>query len=387
MSSDSLTPPPLSSPFKLVQPHQNIAPRSPRAVSASTSAFACTSTSTSQRTRNGGSSANDPRRVSHSSKRSREAKDAVPEHNKRVRSGTPIELNLGLNETSIDNDYEGTDLEIEQGRAGPSNYAEDRYRQVEAIPQGTSEAGEGADSVLFSELVETQNSTVAPGSASTAIQGNMADYLPQPDVMVVGTEETEDLGEYREEGEEGQEGENEEEDDNEEDMAEGEGDGQQDVRDDELDESHDRQDRDEAEEDDEDGAETPQWLTEPHMLVQEPVDRMSRVLEGNKKTPNGAATSELTERPTEGFEEEQHRRTDNAEAGEEEQQWEMEQPLSPQSYHSGDTDEYEMDHRPVLERTAIKKDIRKFADSLTCLKDPETGEFAYRIVDRLGEGA
>jgi cell division control protein 7 len=94
----------------------------------------------------------------------------------------------------------------------------------------------------------------------------------------------------------------------------------------------------------------------------------------------------LTERASGDFEEEQqqHRRTDEMQEANE--QWEMERPMSPQSYHSGDTDEYEMSHRPVLERTAIKKDIKRFVESVSCLKDPESGEVAYRVVDRLGEG-
>ncbi|WRT70669.1 uncharacterized protein IL334_007667 [Kwoniella shivajii] len=62
---------------------------------------------------------------------------------------------------------------------------------------------------------------------------------------------------------------------------------------------------------------------------------------------------------------------------------------SPESYHSGDSDEYEMDHRPVLERTAVKRDIRHLTDSLTILRDGIEGLegfLPYRVVDRLGEG-
>ena len=379
MSSDSLTPPPLSSPNKLSRARQIDAALSPRTTSSSISAFASTSTLTYRSVHDEINTSNGSRRTSQSSKRSRGAREAVAEPSKRVRSGTPIELNVELDRAvSVDEELEFGDIEVEHSRAGPSNYVVDGYTLGESIQVETSDAGEGGDSVLFSEQVDTQNSTIAPGSTSTAIQGNMADYLPQPDVIVAGTEETEDLGEYREDGDETlreDQGEEEGDDDAEE---------EDDHLDEELDESHDKQDG--GDEEDEDGAETPQWLTEPHMLVQQPVDRMSRVLERNTKITKGHVTSEATEKPSEGFEEEHHRRTDGTEIDDGEEQWETEKLMSPQSYHSGDTDDYEMSHRPVLERTAIKKDIRKFADNLECMKDPETGEFAYRIVDRLGEG-
>jgi hypothetical protein len=53
-----------------------------------------------------------------------------------------------------------------------------------------------------------------------------------------------------------------------------------------------------------------------------------------------------------------------------------------EGYHSGDTDDFEMDHRPVLERTAVKRDIKNFVASLSFLQDHEL----YKVVDRLGEG-
>ncbi|WVF68054.1 hypothetical protein IAT40_002817 [Kwoniella sp. CBS 6097] len=59
---------------------------------------------------------------------------------------------------------------------------------------------------------------------------------------------------------------------------------------------------------------------------------------------------------------------------------------SPDSYHSGDSDEYEMEHRPVLERTAVKRDIRSFTESLTLLREGVDGYMPFRVVDRLGEG-
>ena len=55
---------------------------------------------------------------------------------------------------------------------------------------------------------------------------------------------------------------------------------------------------------------------------------------------------------------------------------------SESSYHSGDSDEFEMEHRPILERAAIKKDIRAFSESLAALREGKQ----YRVIDRLGEG-
>ncbi|WWD07323.1 hypothetical protein V865_005421 [Kwoniella europaea PYCC6329] len=74
--------------------------------------------------------------------------------------------------------------------------------------------------------------------------------------------------------------------------------------------------------------------------------------------------------------------SDNAE----DQEGEEEGSGSPESYHSGDSDEYEMEHRPVLERTAIKRDIRSFTESLTVLREGVDGYLPYKVVDRLGEG-
>jgi hypothetical protein len=51
------------------------------------------------------------------------------------------------------------------------------------------------------------------------------------------------------------------------------------------------------------------------------------------------------------------------------------------SYHSGDSSDFEMDHRPVLERTAVKRDIRDFEDSMYLIR-----ENGYKVIDRLGEG-
>lgn len=55
-------------------------------------------------------------------------------------------------------------------------------------------------------------------------------------------------------------------------------------------------------------------------------------------------------------------------------------------YHSGDSDAFEMEHRPVLERAGVKRDIRVFAESMDLLAEPDEVKRDYQIIDRLGEG-
>ena len=55
-------------------------------------------------------------------------------------------------------------------------------------------------------------------------------------------------------------------------------------------------------------------------------------------------------------------------------------------YHSGDTEDFEMDHRPLLERAGVKRDIRAFMDSVPVLAEEDETRRDYQIVDRLGEG-
>lgn len=52
------------------------------------------------------------------------------------------------------------------------------------------------------------------------------------------------------------------------------------------------------------------------------------------------------------------------------------------SYHSGDSDDYDMPQRPILERTLIKKDLRQLTKEFTQLG----WDRAYHPIDRLGEG-
>lgn len=57
----------------------------------------------------------------------------------------------------------------------------------------------------------------------------------------------------------------------------------------------------------------------------------------------------------------------------------------PMSYHSGDSDEFEMDHRPWLDRTAVKRDIQDLY-AVKGLYHNHLKKYRYRVVDRLGEG-
>jgi hypothetical protein len=56
------------------------------------------------------------------------------------------------------------------------------------------------------------------------------------------------------------------------------------------------------------------------------------------------------------------------------------------SYHSGDTDDFCMDHRPALDRAGIKRDIKNFAQSIEALSMTAGSRRDYQVVDRLGEG-
>ncbi|WVQ95610.1 hypothetical protein IAU59_002708 [Kwoniella sp. CBS 9459] len=100
-------------------------------------------------------------------------------------------------------------------------------------------------------------------------------------------------------------------------------------------------------------------------------DQMTQVIERSRPKPN--ATASITQK---------HSLVDLNE----ETYSDGEDQSSPSSYHSGDSDEYEMEHRPVLDRTAIKRDIKSFTESLTLLREGVNGYIPFKVVDRLGEG-
>jgi cell division control protein 7 len=56
------------------------------------------------------------------------------------------------------------------------------------------------------------------------------------------------------------------------------------------------------------------------------------------------------------------------------------------SYHSGDSEDFLMNHRPPLERAGIKRDIKLFTESMSALSDAAGDKKDYQVVDRLGEG-
>jgi hypothetical protein len=57
------------------------------------------------------------------------------------------------------------------------------------------------------------------------------------------------------------------------------------------------------------------------------------------------------------------------------------------SYHSGDSDDFLMDHRPPLERAGVKKDIKLFTQSMDLLSGESGTKVEYQVIDRLGEGS
>ena len=138
---------------------------------------------------------------------------------------------------------------------------------------------------------------------------------------------------------------------------EGDGDGDGGA-DDQFEESHEAKDfYDERE----DTAETPDWLIEDAQggsrSAAKP-DRMTRVLEGDSTGRNVPYEVLLEAAEADG---------------------------DASSYHSGDTDEYEMDYRPVLDRPAVKRDCDTM-HKLHSFWDAETGCLRYKVTDRLGEG-
>lgn len=58
-----------------------------------------------------------------------------------------------------------------------------------------------------------------------------------------------------------------------------------------------------------------------------------------------------------------------------------------QSYHSGDSDDFLMEHRPPLDRAGVKRDIRAFTGSIEVLSEAAGSKRDYQVIDRLGEGA
>jgi hypothetical protein len=69
------------------------------------------------------------------------------------------------------------------------------------------------------------------------------------------------------------------------------------------------------------------------------------------------------------------------------EEWEKQlmEGIEMKSYHSGDSEDFLMDHRPPLDRAGVKRDIRLFTQSMDVLSG-ESGKVEYQVIDRLGEG-
>lgn len=344
MSSDTLTPPPsTTSPFRPI-PYADPSRRTSSIIQSDFLAPPLpASTSTSASSRKGSHAS-----ISQTSPR------------RRVRQGTPILIDPETQSTSAERDLDPHASEYVYTTttiAGPSSYAARAETGSKTDKGATSEGGDEG-SVLFSEQEQ-----VAQASGSTIVKGNLEDYIPQPDDVGVAattemTEPTDTTGEFVEdEGDTGVEAEEEER--NEDEGAEGE-----------MDESRDKNDEDDA---DDGGEMTPEWAGGPA--------RISHFMGIATQGINLDGVMEMQD----GSRRERKRRVEHeAEESDDEHSEEAEMD---ESYHSGDSELYEMDHRPVLERTAIKRDIRKFEEILDNFRDEETKERLYKVVDRLGEGA
>lgn len=231
----------------------------------------------------------------------------------------------------------------------------------------TSEGGEG--SVLFSEQA------AAPENDGVFLCGER--FIP--DVDTEGRELSTGGGEFlpEEEADAEEDGEEGEHRDGDVDGEEHEEKGEEDPH------GHEEsQDRNEIVEDDEDGAESPAWLKEPHTLTStvfpgpsrtSQLDRMSRFLKVPSKIIRSLGSN--------------HTNGSGIPADNGERLKYDEPPPTPSCYHSGDSDDYAMDHRHILERTEIKRDIREFVESLGSeFIEWRSGMYRYKVVDRLGEG-
>ena len=296
------------------------------------------------------------------------SRSANIQHPKRRREGTPVDLELA-----------GETFEVERAGASETLGVSEQPRKRRPKCQGTtSDIGDAEEGVVFSERntdigfdtgITMIERVTQPSSAyaSTTSHGNMGDYIPQAQTplevqtqtdMTGATAETEIDVQDDEEGDE-----DEDEDEEEEETQEQEE--YQTARLVELDESQDQNDT--LEETLDDVAQPAKWLTEAYEMTREPVrrsDRMSAFLESKRSRARARTVTAGSQ---------------DTEEREDEEDVEIE-------YHSGDSDMYEMQHRPVLERTAVKRDIRNLSENIKCLRYQDTGEYVYRIVDRLGEG-
>ena len=314
---------------------------------------------------------------SRSSKRVRDVSSAPVSPKKRVRGGTPFEDDVPALSAEQSEVGQNASAAVHTTIAGPSSYMVTGDDGTATNGMGTSEAEDGT--VLFSEQVRAeevqQHSFNAAGTATPG--GDLGDYLPQPE-QVFSPKTQAQNGDEQEGGDELLDGRQEEEGQGDDNVGldddEENGQAEQAEEPAELEESQDQNDGDD------DGAETPAWMTEPHVFrpdhlplpppPQPQPDIMTRViaLQAAQLRPGKNPDS-----PDSDYDvyEIAHGRPHLGSTG---------------SYHSGDSDQYSMDYRPVLERTAVKHDIRKFVDNTLLLDVDYRDDPAYNVVDRLGEG-
>ena len=282
---------------------------------------------------------------------------------KRNREATPI-CDVPNDSTSGDRPpgEQNASAPVHTTTAGPSSYTADDTGRVAA----TSDR-----SVLFSEQAATKRS------------GH--DRTPNDRLRVVQAdddrERTNTAGGNVFLPEDGEDDDDDHDDD--EDEVEEEQTGEYDPDDEEYPEANghheESQDQNDLIEDDENGADPPAWQKGPHTIAstylpgpsKRPSDQMSRVLEGTT-TSRFLHHITVTRYPVAS----ENGETDHSD-----------DPPPASSYHSGNSDDFEMAHRPLLERTEIKRDIKVFVESLGQeFKERSTGIHRYKVVDRLGEG-
>ena len=308
--------------------------------------------------------------TSRSSKRKRETNSPQPSHPTRhTRHPTPVELDQPQEQV-----LSGF-LEVTQNASAPAvttTGAEDsgsREDQTIAAVTEESEADEGSGSKLFSDqhvgdgqLIETSRTNLMEDDGASETQVNTL----EEGKAKVETDSTHEAFLVE---------------DAEEDL------------DYELEESQDQNDL--AEEDEETARErTPTWMDDPLAALAGPStnvsELMTRVVERSGPSRRRGPRSRLVVKDEDEDEPLAMRiaRLEDNEAillakGEE---YYEEEPRFPSSYHSGDSDEFEMDHRPMLERAAIKTACNWLHTELWMNWDEDVGEVIYKAVDRLGEG-
>lgn len=296
---------------------------------------------------------------------------------KRAREGTPIERDEVSGE-GLDQNASTAAAYTTTGAEPDSFFAPQDDASMRN--QGTSDDENGEGSVLFSELVKGDQNGTQHHTSTSGPHGNMEDYLPQGNAPYGDEDEYED-GVDEDGGDEPAE--QEEEDDEEGGVVLTEEQQEQ-----ALEELQDQIDAMEDEFEDElaaeEAAKTPAWLTAPRS--------MTRTFLRPEPVASGSTTTMVQDRMSAVLESRQSQQLRSDPFASTENSDEMDEEEMSSSYHSGDTDIFEMDHRPMLERTAVKRDICNFVNRFQHCGEPidhltrPSEDFPYQVVDRLGEG-